>query len=86
MNSEPVWFTRRERQVLEGLQNGLRNKEIAAGLKISTQTVYFHLSAARRKVGVEDDRALQRWVHLHPEDVDRGYSRSVGISGGLKAA
>ncbi|HMN31529.1 MAG TPA: response regulator transcription factor, partial [Caldilineaceae bacterium] len=60
----------REMEILTYIIQGLSNKEIARGLKISQQTVKNHISNLLRKVGVEDRTqaavlALRRgWVRL----------------------
>jgi DNA-binding NarL/FixJ family response regulator len=46
---EPL--TARERDVLQMLSQGLGNKEIAAGLKISEHTVKFHVASILGKLG-----------------------------------
>jgi DNA-binding NarL/FixJ family response regulator len=45
-------LTERERQVLQLTAQGLANKQIAASLKISENTVKFHLSSLFAKLGV----------------------------------
>lgn len=61
----------REMEVLEHVTRGLSNKEIAALLGISHQTVKNHITAILRKLSVKDRTqaalyALQRgWVRLH---------------------
>jgi DNA-binding NarL/FixJ family response regulator len=45
-------LTERERQVLQLTAQGLANKQIAASLKISENTVKFHLSSLYAKLGV----------------------------------
>ncbi len=63
----------REMQVLYYLSRGYSNKEIAAELEISHQTVKNHVTAVLRKLGVGDRTqavvyALQRgWVRLDSE-------------------
>ena len=44
-------LTERESQVLQLLANGLANKQIAAALKISENTVKFHISSIYAKLG-----------------------------------
>ena len=46
-------FTRREREVLELLAQGLANRAIAERLGISRHTVKFHVNALLQKLGVE---------------------------------
>ena len=47
-------LTRRERELLPLLGGGLTNKEIAARLGLSQQTVKNHLFRMKRKIGAED--------------------------------
>ncbi len=64
----------REMEVLICVVKGMSNKEIAALLGISHQTVKNHVTAILRKFGVEDRTqavvyALRRgWVNLHSND------------------
>ena len=52
--SMPEPLTVREGQVLELLADGLSNKQIAARLGLSDETVKFHLSAVFGKLGVSN--------------------------------
>jgi DNA-binding NarL/FixJ family response regulator len=54
LDLEPVVepLTDRERQVLQLAAEGLANKQIAAALEISENTVKFHLSSLYAKMGV----------------------------------
>lgn len=58
-----VSFTRRERQVVQGLADGLTDHEIASRLRLSLATVRRYMTTAKRKVGVTERVAL----------VDRSY-------------
>ncbi len=68
-------LTRREQQLLPLISQGLTNKEIAAKLGLSEQTVKNHIHRILRKVGAEDRSAisgafcassLEELVGLHP--------------------
>ncbi len=67
-------LSKREMEVLAHLTRGMSNKEIAALLKISHQTVKNHVTSILRKLGVEDRTqaavyALRRgWVRLHDQN------------------
>jgi DNA-binding CsgD family transcriptional regulator len=56
----PAQLTRREQEVLGGVQQNLANKEIAARLFISERTVKFHVSALLGKFGVRGRWELMR--------------------------
>jgi DNA-binding NarL/FixJ family response regulator len=58
--SEPEALTQREREVLALLAAGLTNKEIAARLVISPNTVQSHLKAIFGKLGVATRAAATR--------------------------
>ena len=71
---EPL--TTREEQILERLTQRLCDKEIAARLSISIQTVNFHLKNLYRKLGVSNRReaaakATGRWFLLIPKVLTR---------------
>lgn len=58
-------LTRRERQMVEHLAQGLSNHEIADALCLSTHTVKAHLQSLYRKVGVRNRVGVMRWVQDH---------------------
>lgn len=51
-------LTRREQQLVPLVGQGLTNKEIAAELSLSEQTIKSHIHRILRKVGVEDRSAI----------------------------
>jgi DNA-binding NarL/FixJ family response regulator len=55
-------LTRRERDVVEAVCDGRRNREIAEALGISEKTVKTHLSSLFVKAGVASRMALARWA------------------------
>jgi DNA-binding CsgD family transcriptional regulator len=59
-----VKISRREQEVLDGVLQGLGNKEIACRLNVSERTVKFHVSSLLAKFGVTDRIALSREVSL----------------------
>jgi len=54
----PIQITARQQQVLRGIFQNLRNKEIAAGMNVSERTVKFHVAALLRKFEVTTRVAL----------------------------
>jgi DNA-binding NarL/FixJ family response regulator len=57
-------LTKRERQIVDEVARGLRNKEIARQLNISEKTVKNHLQNVYRKLSLEGRYALARF---HPD-------------------
>ena len=57
-----VPLTQRESQVLRHLASGLTNKEIAAALNISYETVKEHVQHVLRKIGVSDRTQAAVWA------------------------
>ena len=55
-------LTRRERDILDRVCDGLRNREIAAALGISEKTVKTHLGSLFSKARVGSRMALARWA------------------------
>jgi DNA-binding NarL/FixJ family response regulator len=51
-------LTRREQQLVPLIGHGLTNKEIAAKLNLSEETIKSHIHRILRKVGVEDRRGV----------------------------
>lgn len=58
----PVHLTPREREVLQMVAEGNLNKEVAAGLKISTKTVEKHRHNIMEKLGIRDTAGLTRYA------------------------
>lgn len=56
------FLSRREREVLESLSDGLSNAEIARSLSISDSTVRNHLSRIYESLGVESAREAIVWA------------------------
>ena len=62
---QPEQLTRRERRILELVEHGLTNAEIAQQLWVVEQTVKFHLSRIYKKIGVPNRTAAVKWLHDH---------------------
>jgi DNA-binding NarL/FixJ family response regulator len=63
-------LTRREAEVLEQLQNGATNAEIAHDLSIGIETVRTHARHIYRKLGIGSRRELTRLTRQDPVVVD----------------
>jgi DNA-binding NarL/FixJ family response regulator len=63
-------LTAREREVLELLQDGRTNSEIAEQLSIGVETVRTHARSIYRKLGVPSRRELARMAQQEPVVVD----------------
>ena len=64
-NDIDVQLTRRERQVLTKLVDGLTNKQIAIELDISYETVKEHVQHILRKIAVTDRTQAAVWAVRH---------------------
>lgn len=60
-------LTKREREILDLVAEGLPNAEIGRRLWITEQTVKFHLSNVYRKLGVSNRTQASQWTHHHAE-------------------
>jgi DNA-binding NarL/FixJ family response regulator len=58
----PGPLTSREADVLEAVARGLPNKAIAAELRVTVQTVKFHLTSIYRKLRVTNRTEAARWA------------------------
>jgi DNA-binding NarL/FixJ family response regulator len=58
-------LTRREREILTLVAEGLSNADVASRLWVSRQTVKFHLGGVYRKLGVANRTEAARWAHDH---------------------
>jgi len=63
--AEKSVLTRREREILQLVAEGLSNANIARQLWVTEQTVKFHLSNIYRKLGVANRTEASRWAHRH---------------------
>jgi DNA-binding CsgD family transcriptional regulator len=61
----PGGLTRRELEVLRHVAAGETNREVAARLWVTDQTVKFHLSNVYRKLGVSNRFEASRWAWEH---------------------
>jgi DNA-binding NarL/FixJ family response regulator len=62
---EEPQLSRREREVLELVAQGLPNKRIALELSISEKTVKTHLTSIFERLGVSDRYQAALWAHRH---------------------
>lgn len=58
-------LTRREREILRLVADGMPNAAIARSLWVTEQTVKFHLSNVFKKLGVANRTEASRWAHRH---------------------
>jgi two-component system, NarL family, nitrate/nitrite response regulator NarL len=65
-------LSNRERQVVQFISLGLKNKQIAAQLCISEVTVRHHLTSVYNKLGVSDRLELLVFAHRHGLVMEKG--------------
>jgi DNA-binding NarL/FixJ family response regulator len=75
--AEDVELTKREQTILEALQTGRSNKQIAEKLFLAEQTVKFHLTNIYRKLAVSNRTEAVRYAHDHGI-VERPLAHAVG--------
>lgn len=64
-NGQEVELSKRELTILQALQSGLSNKQIAKELFLAEQTVKFHLTNIYRKLGVNSRTEAMRYAYEH---------------------
>jgi len=76
---QPVTLSSAETRVLELVEEGLTNAEIAARLYVVEQTIKFHLSRIYKKLGVRNRVEAVRWAARNRAegDVSRQKLRSI---------
>lgn len=73
LKTDPIaTLSRKERAILDALAEGLTNKELAARLDISTNTVKFHLSNVFDKLSVKN--RAQAIAHYYASKAKSGHS------------
>lgn len=63
--TQEVGISKRELSILEALQSGASNAEIARQLFLAEQTVKFHLTNIYRKLGVSNRSGAVRYAYEH---------------------
>jgi two-component system, NarL family, nitrate/nitrite response regulator NarL len=63
--SETSCLTRREQDIMEVIERGLSNKEIASQLKIEISTVKNHIHNILDKLHLQDRRSAARYAKEH---------------------
>jgi DNA-binding NarL/FixJ family response regulator len=64
-NGNEADLSKRELTILQALQSGLSNKQIAKELFLAEQTVKFHLTNIYRKLGVNNRTEAVRYAYEH---------------------
>src|SRR5579884_1664094 len=64
-DAESAGLTRREREILQLVAEGLTNGDVARKLWVTEQTVKFHLANIFRKLNVTNRTQASRWAHAH---------------------
>lgn len=67
LHSTTPWLTRRQRELLSLLTQGLDNRHIAQALDLSVKTVENHLTALYRVLGVDSRLKALHYALRHPE-------------------
>ena len=63
--NQPQYLTRREQDIIESIEKGLCNKEIAVRLGIEVSTVKNHVHNILDKLKLQDRRSAVRYVKEH---------------------
>ena len=63
--NQPQYLTRREQDIIESIEKGLSNKEIASQLHIEVSTVKNHVHNILGKLKLQDRQSVVRYVKEH---------------------
>lgn len=66
-SSDGISLTDREQQVLDLIERGLTNRQIADRLNIAEKTVKTHLTSVYASIGVADRAGAAAWARSHPK-------------------
>jgi DNA-binding CsgD family transcriptional regulator len=70
--SKTMWFTPRERQVLDGICRARTNEQIGKTIALSTAAVKFHVGALLKKLRLKTREQILIWAFQHPEALHTG--------------
>ncbi len=78
--SGPSSLTKRRREILQLLQEGLDNQSIAQRLDLSVKTVENHLTLLYRQLGVQSRLEAVSYAAQHPEILDHSRQEAAHVS------
>ena len=78
-SSTAIWLTRRQRELLRLLTQGLDNRHIAHTLELSIKTVENHLTALYRVLGVDSRLKAVHYALRHPELLAISGQETLGL-------
>lgn len=71
-------ITPRERQMLEGISDGLSNAAIAEMMRLSEHTIKSHMYSVYKKIGVKSRLEASNWLHDNYVLLEDDHKKSAG--------